>query len=431
MYRLLVVDDEEMITDSLARMLEETERYELDIYKAYSGREALRLLNEYSFDIVISDISMPGMSGVDLAGIICRRWPLCHVIFQTGYEDFEYARQAIRHKVAHYILKNEGDEVLLGAIGECIQAIEHDTDIRKTLEKAKEGKRIYDKILRMNTLQGMLWKKDLRQEERARLFDETAIRLNPAEDVMLLAGRIEQERTDELSMAADMILKEKTGYAVLSEIIWMDKHVILWVLQPAKTGELEYARAVIKGMAENIKRTIEKISNLRISFVFQEEPAKWERLPETFEHLYNIVSDCLTSDWRIAMAGADFFEERDQKDITENGANVNLSFVRRLEKYMRGHIGEDLTLCALSEKVHLNASYLSRRYKELAGRTLSEAILEMRMEAACDMLQNTNLKISEVANRCGYESVPSFTRVFKKMKGVTPQSWRDGHAVIL
>ena len=47
MYRVLVVDDEEMITDSLAGMLEETPQYELDVYKAYSGTEALRLLNEF------------------------------------------------------------------------------------------------------------------------------------------------------------------------------------------------------------------------------------------------------------------------------------------------------------------------------------------------------------------------------------------------
>ena len=56
MYRVLVVDDEEMITDSLAGMLEETPQYELDVYKAYSGTEALRLLNEFQFDIVVSDI---------------------------------------------------------------------------------------------------------------------------------------------------------------------------------------------------------------------------------------------------------------------------------------------------------------------------------------------------------------------------------------
>lgn len=108
MYRVLVVDDEEMITDSLAGMLEETPQYELDVYKAYSGTEALRLLNEFQFDIVVSDICMPGITGIELAKNIRQKWPLCHVIFQTGYDDFHYAQQAIRQRVTHYILKVKG-----------------------------------------------------------------------------------------------------------------------------------------------------------------------------------------------------------------------------------------------------------------------------------------------------------------------------------
>lgn len=80
MYRVLVVDDEEMITDSLAGMLEETPQYELDVYKAYSGTEALRLLNEFQFDIVVSDICMPGITGIELAKISGRNG-LCAMLF--------------------------------------------------------------------------------------------------------------------------------------------------------------------------------------------------------------------------------------------------------------------------------------------------------------------------------------------------------------
>ena len=84
MYRVLVVDDEEMITDSLAGMLEETPQYELDVYKAYSGTEALRLLNEFQFDIVVSDICMPGITGIELAKNIRQKWPFIMPSRQSG-----------------------------------------------------------------------------------------------------------------------------------------------------------------------------------------------------------------------------------------------------------------------------------------------------------------------------------------------------------
>ena len=116
LYRILVVDDEELITDSLAGMLAEAPQYELDVYKAYSGSEALELLNEQQFDIVVSDICMPGISGIGLAQKIREKWPLCHVIFQTGYDDFQYAQRALRYGADDYILKPIKEEELLDAL---------------------------------------------------------------------------------------------------------------------------------------------------------------------------------------------------------------------------------------------------------------------------------------------------------------------------
>lgn len=129
MYRVLIIDDEEFITNSLATLLENTDNYDMDVYKAYSGSEAIRLLNEIKFDIVISDICMPGITGIELAKIIREKWPLSQVILLTGYDDFKYAQQAIQHKVTRYILKSDGDEALLDAIRECIDLIERDNDM--------------------------------------------------------------------------------------------------------------------------------------------------------------------------------------------------------------------------------------------------------------------------------------------------------------
>lgn len=432
MYRVLIVDDEEMITDSLASMLEGTKRYELDVYKAYSGAEALLLLGKYQFDIVISDICMPGMNGISLAESIRQRWPLCHVIFQTGYDEFQYARQAIEQKVTHYILKSEGDEILLNAIGDCIRSIDCDADMQDTLSRAREEADLYRAILRRNLIQTQIYGQIRPTSHTERAFKKLNITLNLNQPVMLLAGHCSQELTDELFLAISLILQEKVSYAVRSEAAWMNRQTAIWVLQPPKqeAEAFRHAQAVIKGMAESVCRAITQTLAVSISFVFQEKPVFWDQLSQPFEELKYIASSLLRPDSSIALAGVEYFKGGDEGSDGQNEADLEKSFINRLMTYMTEHIDGDLSLCTLSEKLHLNPSYLSRRFKELTGKNLTEAILEIRMETACRLLRTTSFRISEIAQMVGYETAANFSRVFKKSMKVTPREFRDEEGII-
>src|SRR5690606_14704865 len=110
MYRLLIVDDEEIIVNGLYEIFRNIKDLDLDVYKAYSGEEAIEWLNRTRVDIVLTDIRMPGIDGLELLEIIHRSWPQCRVIFLTGYDEFEYVYKAIQHKAVNYILKIEDND---------------------------------------------------------------------------------------------------------------------------------------------------------------------------------------------------------------------------------------------------------------------------------------------------------------------------------
>ncbi|MEK3915865.1 response regulator [Paenibacillus sp. FSL H7-0331] len=104
-YRCLIVDDEDLIIRSLEQFFEgHKEQYEL-IGKAYSGQEAIDLAMELKPDIVLTDIVMPGLNGIELIDILKERLPRTIFIILTAYSDFEYAKQAIRMNVKDYIVK--------------------------------------------------------------------------------------------------------------------------------------------------------------------------------------------------------------------------------------------------------------------------------------------------------------------------------------
>lgn len=126
MYRLLIVDDEPYTVDGLYELLQDSTMPELDLYKACSAEEALQWLLRVKIDIVLSDIRMPGMDGLQLRKKVKERWPLCKFIFLTGMNDAGYARQALRDGSVDYILKTEGDEPILKSIRAAIDALDRE-----------------------------------------------------------------------------------------------------------------------------------------------------------------------------------------------------------------------------------------------------------------------------------------------------------------
>ena len=138
MIRLLIVDDEQLIVDGLVQLFEGCEQLELEIYRAYSAIEAMDWLKRTSIDIVLTDIRMPGMSGLELQQEIQRLWPWSKVIFLTGFDDFQYIQNALRSEAEDYILKTEDDETIIAAVEKAISGLRRQFEVEHLLSQAKQ-----------------------------------------------------------------------------------------------------------------------------------------------------------------------------------------------------------------------------------------------------------------------------------------------------
>lgn len=105
MYQVIVVDDEQVIRNGIKNFI----NYEMKdfnvLYCFSDGAEAIEFLKANDIDLVISDIRMTHVSGIDLAKYISENKPSTKVILLSGYREFEYARSAIQYGVINYILK--------------------------------------------------------------------------------------------------------------------------------------------------------------------------------------------------------------------------------------------------------------------------------------------------------------------------------------
>ncbi|ANE45464.1 hypothetical protein SY83_03035 [Paenibacillus swuensis] len=116
MYSLLMVDDEAYVVDSLAVTIPWADLDVSQVFKAYSANEALLIMEQHTIDIVISDIRMPVMSGIELLERISTDWNRTRCILLSGHADFAYAQAAIQHQTADYLLKPVSDEDVMAAV---------------------------------------------------------------------------------------------------------------------------------------------------------------------------------------------------------------------------------------------------------------------------------------------------------------------------
>ncbi|MFS0553331.1 response regulator transcription factor [Brevibacillus sp. 179-C9.3 HS] len=116
---------------------------------------------------------------------------------------------------------------------------------------------------------------------------------------------------------------------------------------------------------------------------------------------------------------------REEESSADVGHREERQIIRKVKAFIHDHLDGDLRLQTLAESVHLNPIYLSQLFKAETGENVSDYITQSRMKRAKQLLQETSLKVYDIARLVGYQSAKHFMIVFKKEVGLTPGSYRD------
>jgi AraC-like DNA-binding protein len=102
--------------------------------------------------------------------------------------------------------------------------------------------------------------------------------------------------------------------------------------------------------------------------------------------------------------------------------------IDRARRHIHDHSSDELSLGAVADVVNMSASYFSEKFKQAAGMNFVEYVARTRIEKARNLLQNPNLRISEIAFDVGFQSLSQFNRAFKKVTGKAPSKYRQSLA---
>lgn len=123
-YRIIVAEDEELLLNNLIQKIEQTGLNFTVIAKAQTGTLALELVKEHNPDVLITDIKMPVMTGIELLEQVHQQFPNIRTMIISGFSDFEYAKKAISFRVESYLLKPIDSDELLEALLEIQTGLE-------------------------------------------------------------------------------------------------------------------------------------------------------------------------------------------------------------------------------------------------------------------------------------------------------------------
>ena len=124
MIRLLIADDEKLEREALAELVQRRFVREVVLEVAENGRKAADTAVLWGADLILMDIEMPGMSGLDAARAVLAQRPSCRVIFVTAYSLFQYAHEAVHLGACDYLLKPVDPDELEASVRRAIRQIE-------------------------------------------------------------------------------------------------------------------------------------------------------------------------------------------------------------------------------------------------------------------------------------------------------------------
>ena len=482
MYKIALIDDEAVVRDGMKDLIPWEELGLELIGTAEDGEKGLLLIQEMLPDIVLLDINMPRLNGLDLAHILTKNYPLIKIILISGYDEFHYARQALRMGVQDYILKpvTKSEMVnllyaIVGKLDEEREQIRKEADVLNKIEQSIpliqqklleelvfteiESSMIAKKCIKANIpynkafyilhpLNLFLYFTDEKENPKDK-YDE-AIRYIKCAITELIGITVTIGVGILVNQIEEISTSYQTAYYALLSRFFQGTNKIIENSKPYEVTKVHFAQwvqwesEVIKSIEqkEAFEQVINKIANevRKRKMAVKDIEELWGNLAcalfkkfmeidpsitEIFSEGINLTEEIKNfktlSDMQIWIKG---LYERCMNYINDQ-AKPNKVHIKNILGFIEENYNmPDLSMKMVCDSVHISASHFSNIFKREVGVTFVQYLTEYRIEKAKRLLKYTPLRTYEISEAVGYADPHYFSSTFKKAVGQSPSEYR-------
>ena len=477
MLSVVIVDDEQAARAALRAMDWESYGYRL-IGEAENARNAFAAIERHRPDLVLLDVVMPGMSGLDMVGALRRQYPGMLIVLLSMHREFDYVIEAMRLGAQDYLLKGAlGPAEFFGKLDQVCARLRNEQNtpeaVRQTsirMSQYMDGESDIAPDLRLPAYAVVLrvrWHEQpsalFRQfmESRALKALTTAVYtaalvsgdyfllLSDVPDPEAMEARFKTMEEDEnvpisISIAplgwheTHETLREKLRAAPSAldgrfympdrrlfaeerfdnQLIMEEANALIGMLRARETNG-EPLRALLEPIRERCVSghiAPDSLKNHIVNWQSELERRASRPNPEAKRAILNAVS----------LEDAFHALETYVRAIRLETAIGGRIEIRRTQQYILEHLQEDFSVETLARRVHFSTNHFSMLFKKHTGIGLREYIVRARMERAAELLSGSNMKVHEVARSVGMPNVNYFKQAFVKHYNITPSAFREG-----
>ncbi|WP_225999997.1 response regulator [Paenibacillus sp. BJ-4] len=387
---ILIADDESMIRQGIRRTIGQA-LPTCGIHLAASTEEAAGILAEHSVDIVLTDILMPGMDGLEFMRISKRKHPHLQWVVISAHSDFQYAQRAVKLGAKDYLLKPIGKKKLL----ECIKMLAAEALVAS--QQANEGR-----LLKSNMvyLREAVFQRYALGLDTGKLDIQPFIENYPEFHLFMVRMEPDRKQTHLEHFMIENVLSELIEAGGSGFVVSLDRHSLLGIARLRDEAEAARLETLLESHLKRYVKVPLQITRSGVHHNFASIPEEVARLRRTPEE--------------IAAAAADTGE-----CLRKGMHTVDVAL-----QYIQAHFTEDLSLEKVASVVFLNPVYFSQLFKQKTGQGYKDYVICLRMEEAKRLLSDPHLRLADISERIGYQDMRHFTQVFRRKCGMTPTEYR-------
>lgn len=401
MLKILIVDDEQVVRVYLQSIVN-WEQYDCQVVTTCeNGMEALEVMAQQPIDLILTDLEMPKMNGLQLIEEIRSRGYQTKVIVLSNHSDYDLSREVMKLGALDYYVKTNVKEADIISMIELVsEQVKKQLLQKHALEEEKRLKidnfKIGRKTFLTTVLTGDVYYNELQLSQYVKMYHLFEPRLS------LYRLRFQQPIELRQFLYVDAIIAEEFQ-KYDHDVVHLTQEKILVAL---------YERTIVEEqvLMDHWLRIVKNIKN----YLRAELQASKRLLIDS--------TDKLTSCTKL-------FQNDVPGDVSSVIADEELSHYRpeiqSILYYIHEHYDERITLQDLSAFACLNEAYLSRLFKMETKKTINSYINELRIYKAKELLKSPNIMVKEVAQLVGIKDQLYFNRVFKKFCGENPTDYQD------
>lgn len=409
--KIVIVDDDNIIRMGLSKIVGKLD----DDYKVIASFQNGTLAFEYlkqdgqEVDLVITDIKMPLMTGVELIEKSVKELekpPLFIVL--SGYDEFSYVRDSMKVGAFNYLLKPIKKDEFKNVMQE----------VKEKINDKKNSEVIFNKSIEI--LKKDFFKSILFSNKEFSKKNENPLLRNMQLDENYIYKMIVVDRNDESVNLVTVFIKEiLREYENIEYSLFYYKNII-YIIFYINNKKYSDFNEIIEDIVERSDFFVENNINM---YILETTEDVWKLREQS--NLVRNVRDKITDNMMCKKYFLDketkLAEIFDKEDIVSNEITV----IKLAKEYIINNFNKSITLKDVAEEVFLSQNYLSELFKKEIGEGFYEFLSNYRIKRAKEILITTNLKVYEIAKMVGYNDSITFGRAFKKITGVTPNSFRN------